>query len=557
VTAPGGEVLSSTLPEFAGASFASFDGTSMATPHVAGAAALLLERHPGWSPFQVRSALVSTAGPAWADTARTTEASVLLEGGGLIDVPNADGPLVFTEPSSLSLGTLNVSGGAARSSRVLEVSDAGGGAGVWTVEVRPQAASTGAGLEVPALVTLAPGGRSSIPVAATASAAATTGDDYGFIVLRRGAVTRRIPYAFFVTRPALRAANPIRLRRVQNGTTARGVSRVDAYRWPVAPFGYPPSFTGPPMIEDGAERVYFVPQLDRPVVNFGVSVVSSGQNAVIDPFLLGSLDENDVQGEAGTPVDVNPLTFDYGLAIGAAAAVFPRLKSYYVAVDSTQDLYTGRPLRGRYRLRFWVNDLRPPRLRLLTRRVAAGRPTIAVSARDVGAGVDPFSLVLVYRSALIGAVAYDSSSGVAIFVLPRAAPILRRGRTRAILGASDFQEAKNVTTFGPNLMPNTRFRNVRLRVVRGTTLTWLLPRGSRCLRGNQTLLVVANSTGRVRSVRFVDGRRQLGTDRRGVSGLYSVTWRARKARHGRHRLRAIAVSTAGRVVASRRVRVCR
>ena len=114
VTAPGGEILSSTLPEFAGASFASFNGTSMATPHVAGAAALLLQRHPGWTPAQVRSALVSTAGPAWADTAQTTEASVFLEGGGMIDVPRSDDPKVFTSPTSLSFGDLNVKTGAAR-----------------------------------------------------------------------------------------------------------------------------------------------------------------------------------------------------------------------------------------------------------------------------------------------------------------------------------------------------------------------------------------------------------------------------------------------------------
>ena len=65
VAAPGGEILSSTLPEFAGSPFAPFDGTSMATPHVAGAAALLIQRHPGWSAPQVKSALVSSAGPAW------------------------------------------------------------------------------------------------------------------------------------------------------------------------------------------------------------------------------------------------------------------------------------------------------------------------------------------------------------------------------------------------------------------------------------------------------------------------------------------------------------
>ena len=310
VTAPGAEILSSTLPEFAGAPFASFNGTSMAAPHVAGTAALLLERHPGWTPMQIRSALISTAGPAWADTARTREASVFLEGGGLVDVPRADDPKVLTDPSALSFGDLNVKRGPARRALSVEVSDAGGGAGTWTVEVAPQSASAGASIDVPGLVVIAPGGRADIAVVAGATAQAAAGDDYGFLVLRRGADTRRIPYAFFVTRPALQDVNPVRLRKFQTGTTRNGVSRVNAYRWPAAPFGYPPDFTGPPMIEDGTEHVYAVPHLDRPVVNLGVSVVSKSRGAVIDPWLLGSLDENDVQGQAGTPVDVNPLTFD-------------------------------------------------------------------------------------------------------------------------------------------------------------------------------------------------------------------------------------------------------
>ena len=558
LTAPGGEILSSTLPEYAGAPFAVFDGTSMATPHVAGAAALLLQRHPDWTPLQVRSALVSTAGPAWADTARTTEASVLLEGGGLISVPGADDPEVFTDPSSLSFADLNVKRGPARKSLVLEVTDAGGGSGTWTVGVQPQSASAGASLEVPAIATLAPGGRVELPVTVDATAQAAAGDDYGFLVLRRGAVTRRVPYAFFVTRPALQDASPVRLRKFQVGTTATGASHVDAYRWPSAPFGYPPSLTGPPMIEDGAERVYVVPHLDRPVINLGVSVVAASRGAVIDPWLLGSLDENDVQGQAGTPTDVNPLTFDYGLAVGAAATVFPSLKRYYVSVDSTQDLYTGRSLNGRYLLRYWVNDLRPPSIRLLTHRVAAGRPTIAVRAVDTGSGVDPYSLLLGYRNTVIGAAAYDPATGIAVFPIPRTSPRLRRGRPAAVLGASDFQEAKNVTTFGRNLMPNTRFRGVRVRAVRGTAATWLLPQGRRCLRGTQTLLVVASSTRRIREVRFLDGRRPIGTARRGVAGLYSVTWRARAARRGRHRLRAVVVAArGGGTRASRAVRVCR
>ena len=191
---------------------------------------------------------------------------------------------------------------------------------------------------------------------AATTAQAAAGDDYGFLLLTRGAVTRRVPYAFFVTRPALQDVGAVGLRRFQSGSTAKGTSLVTSYRWPTHPFGYPPSFTGPPMIEDGAEHVYAVPPPDHPVVNLGVSVVSASRGAVIDPWLLGSRDENDVQGQAGTPTDVNPLTVDYGLAVGAAATVFPSLKRYYVSVDSTQDLYTGRSLSGRYLLR-------PPRSR--------------------------------------------------------------------------------------------------------------------------------------------------------------------------------------------------
>src|SRR5439155_20345309 len=76
LAAPGGQILSSTLPRTDKSRFAVFDGTSMATPHVAGAAALLLQLHRSWSPREVKSALVSTAGAAWQDTQRTHEASV-------------------------------------------------------------------------------------------------------------------------------------------------------------------------------------------------------------------------------------------------------------------------------------------------------------------------------------------------------------------------------------------------------------------------------------------------------------------------------------------------
>jgi hypothetical protein len=312
------------------------------------------------------------------------------------------------------------------------------------------------------------------------------------------------------------------------------------------------------VFENGAERLYIVPHVGRPVVNLGVAIIAATPGSFINPWLLGSPDENDVQGQAATPVNVNALTPDYRLPVGAAAAVFPSLKRFWVAVDSSRDEYTGRSLRGRYVLRYWVNDLRPPSISLVTRRVAAGRPTIVFRVRDRGAGVNPLSLLLSYRRGIVAASAYDVSSGLAVFVLPRAAPSLNRGRVSALVLGSDYQESKNVSTFGRNVMPNTRFQPVRLRVVRGTTIDWLLPSRGACVRGRVPLVVVAGSTKRIASVRFFDGRRRIGADRSGTAGLYSTTWAARRARRGRHVLRAVVTMRGGGLVAARRrVRVCR
>ncbi|WP_109509222.1 S8 family serine peptidase [Nocardioides speluncae] len=61
VMAPGTGVLAATVSDRDGEEYAFFSGTSMSSPHVAGIAAILIGRHPAWSPMAVKSAILTTA----------------------------------------------------------------------------------------------------------------------------------------------------------------------------------------------------------------------------------------------------------------------------------------------------------------------------------------------------------------------------------------------------------------------------------------------------------------------------------------------------------------
>ena len=560
VAAPGGQILSSTLPEFNGGSpFAVFDGTSMSAPQVTGSAALLLQLHPTWSAHEVKSTLVSTAGPAWIDTARTKEAPVTLEGGGLINVMRASDPRVFTEPSSLSFRDLDVTHSAQDKALLVRVTDAGDGSGQWQVTLQPQRTSAGAGLSVPGVLDVAPGGEADLVAIARAGTNATPGENYGHIVLRQGDVTRRIPYAFVVSKPALADLPATKLQKFNAGDTFNGVSRVSAYCCPSEPFGPPPDYVGEPMSESGAEKV-FSTTVQKPLVNIGASVFASSNGSLIDAWFLGSKDENDVQGYAGTPVNQNDLMFDFAVDTGAAGAAFPRQQQFYVSVDSGGDPFTHEPLPGRYILRFWENDLKPPTIKLLTTRVTAGRPTIVARVLDDKSGVDPLSLVIGYRRVLVGAALYDPFSGLAVFPLPRQASKIPSGKTRAIIEASDYQEGKNIATISNNLLPNTRFKSVSIRGVSGPAVSWLTPQENQCVSQHTSagLTVEATSTAPIVGVRFSVDHRQIADDRRGSAGLFSIPWHVGDTKTGHHLLSALATDKHGkRLSATRAIRVCK
>ena len=96
LSAPGVDILAARSGLVDGSGYyTSMSGTSMATPHVAGVAALLAEKHPDWSGAQLKDALMSTS--------KQLDASAYVLGAGRVSVPDAIGSAV-TATGSADLG---------------------------------------------------------------------------------------------------------------------------------------------------------------------------------------------------------------------------------------------------------------------------------------------------------------------------------------------------------------------------------------------------------------------------------------------------------------------
>ncbi|MFI7675317.1 S8 family serine peptidase [Actinophytocola sp. NPDC049390] len=93
LTAPGVDIVAAK----ANGGHVSLSGTSMAAPHVAGAAAILAAQHPGWAADQLKGTLMGTAAPNDALT-------VFEQGAGRVDVAAATTSTVFANPPSIDNG---------------------------------------------------------------------------------------------------------------------------------------------------------------------------------------------------------------------------------------------------------------------------------------------------------------------------------------------------------------------------------------------------------------------------------------------------------------------
>ena len=415
VTAPGVSVLSS-LPASEG-TFGVLNGTSMAAPHVAGAAALLKERHPTWTVAQIKSALTQTGDPV--RSASGSEVPATREGGGMVDLPRADVPLLFSQPSTLSFGLLANGQGATRD---VTLTDAGGGAGTWTASVVVQQGS--------ATVTVPPAALVPGTLTVSALAGSTPGEVTGFVVLTRGTDVRRVPFWLGISNPKLGGEHKTVLARAgtYRGTTAGGASLVSSYRYP----------TGGDLTYPGPERVYRVTSNAR-VANFGVVVLSG--RAVPHITFAGS--EDRLAGYVALPLDLNPYRKAYGTSVKVSAVDVPAAGAYDIVFDTRSAAQAGP-----FTFRYWVDDVSPPRLR-----VSAAPGGVLIAATDASSGVDPTSI----QVTLDGRTVKPRGLPAALHVAAR------KGRHRVVVTAADNQETKNMENVPP-ILPNTATLKVSVAV---------------------------------------------------------------------------------------------
>jgi hypothetical protein len=433
VSAPGTGILSAVPGDWR-----TLSGTSMATPHVAGAAALLREQHPTWTVAQVKAALIATGRPVNAEGA--VEATPTRGGGGIVDLAAANNPLVLASPAAVSFGLVAPD---TTQTTAVDLEDAGGGAGTWSVGVQSIAVAGSASLTAPPSVTVP--GRLELTLA---TAGAALDELSGFVRLERDGIVRRIPFWARVSRPALTQA-PSRILAspgVYPGDTRGRTAQVTRYLYPELQSGG--------AAEDqllGPEQIFRV-VLPAPLANFGVVITARKGGAKVEPRIIAAGDENRLAGYAALPVNINPYLEDFQSSTLSAGVLSPLAGEYDVVFDSPS-----ADTAGAFTFRLWVNDTTPPSTRLVSRAVERGKPLL-VNVTDSGAGVDPSSL----RVTIDG---NERTVRLRSGTIRIATLELRPGRHRLRLQLSDHQETRNDENVS-SILPNTRVLNTTFTIRR-------------------------------------------------------------------------------------------
>lgn len=149
ISAPGFNIVSTAVGTGTGG--VSLQGTSMATPHISGSAALLRELHPKFGPGAIKALLLNST----VNANPSGDTDLARQGVGVVRVDRAAALTSYASPGGVSFGRLNPVVPIVRS-RSVKLTDFGGHARSFTVKSVPHKTYPGVQVSCPSSVTVRP-----------------------------------------------------------------------------------------------------------------------------------------------------------------------------------------------------------------------------------------------------------------------------------------------------------------------------------------------------------------------------------------------------------------
>ena len=296
--------------DFANTGTKSLSGTSMAAPHVAGLAALLVQAHPTWTPSMVKAAMMNTALPLSGPKLRD-------QGAGRIRAPAAVTTTILVMEPSISPGELYASFPVSSTLTVLNVT-------TTSVSISLSVSTTFSGVPVssatiePATLVLAPGASSTVTVTIGPTGGDSLGEYDGRVTLSHSGGTITVPYLYSVALAPAASISPLSVSTTVDhllaATTTMTLSNSGSGTLTYKLTGEGAAFTASPSL-CFTPSFGTVPATSSAVVTVHLNCSGPGPGTHTSTVVLSSNDP--AKGELTVPLSLNVLEPDIGVTPGS------------------------------------------------------------------------------------------------------------------------------------------------------------------------------------------------------------------------------------------------